>query len=318
MAITWTKEVVKDTKFQMSSESGWSGQRHFLVKFDEHSSGNAYVACTASGIPSGGNPFASSTSASTSGSTSDTECYLINKYAQPDSSDGMDTLYHVFCEYGYIKYSLDSDSVPPWEPDPVYNFSINEFEEVMTPSGTSGTSGYGCNSAGDPFDPQPTIKRSNWVVDVTFATKSKNVTSAVLAKMLDLNESTNSSAFVLPKLTIKKDTGRLYGMTLNEGTWRNTLGYATDYYDVNFKIEIQKRGWKLKVLNSGYNEIKDEVKQKIMILNPETGDKEPASTPQLLGSDGKAMTSGNPVFLEFDTYDSEDWSDLKTFITDRD
>jgi hypothetical protein len=199
---------------------------------------------------------------------------------------------------------------------------MNQYEQVLM-NNVSGSlsANFACNAAGDPFDPAPTFIRSNLVIDVSFATKASNVTSALIGDILEKNNSVNSADFELPKVTIKKEQGKVYGFTLREGTWVDPLfGYKYDYYDVNFQFEVNKKGWDLEILNAGFNEIKDGKKSRINVFNPETGLKEPCVTPQLLNTDGSVIssTSGTPNYCKFVIYDKEDWSSLKTFITDRD
>ena len=56
-------------------------------------------------------------------------------------------------------------------------------------------------------------------------------------------------------------------------------------------------GWDLRLPNVGWNYLESNVKTRAYVIDPDTGDKVPASNPQPLNTNGQRKTSGAPDIL---------------------
>lgn len=69
------------------------------------------------------------------------------------------------------------------------------------------------------------------------------------------------------------------------------------YWQVEVTLEYRPDGWDLQLPDVGWNYLEDEIKKRAYVIDPDTGDKVPASNPQPLNTDGTRKTSGAPSIL---------------------
>ena len=69
------------------------------------------------------------------------------------------------------------------------------------------------------------------------------------------------------------------------------------YWQVEVTLEYRPDGWDLRLPNVGWNYLESNVKTRAYVIDPDTGDKVPASNPQPLNITGQRKTSGAPDIL---------------------
>lgn len=69
------------------------------------------------------------------------------------------------------------------------------------------------------------------------------------------------------------------------------------YWQVEVTLEYRPDGWDLRLPNVGWNYLESNVKTRAYVIDPDTGDKVPASNPQPLNTNGQRKTSGAPDIL---------------------
>lgn len=154
------------------------------------------------------------------------------------------------------------------------------------------------NSAGDYFDPPPTMDDSRPVLRIV---RNEQTYSPTLA--LSWKDTINTDVWNgFAARTVK------CGEIPAELRWNQECGY---YYEVTYEFEINPSGWKKEVLDQGLRKLVSGAQQAI------TDSKgQPVTSPVLLDGSGAPLASGaDPVFLQFSIYNEAAFSGLNLTLS---
>lgn len=157
------------------------------------------------------------------------------------------------------------------------------------------------NSANDPFDPPPERERAYGVLTI-----AKNVLTFDPNTIPDYAKTVNQSAF----------QGFPAGECLMDDiSSQMSEENAVTFEAVVYKIAVRRGGWNLRVLDAGFQQyvgtgLPGVLLPKTLIRDSQT--QEPYSTPQLLDLTGHVLNPAtqDPQYIEFEPYESKDWTPL--------
>ena len=225
------------------------------------------------------------------------------------ASNQADSPHHFLVTVEYSSAPLDKEDKDKEDnPDPttrpaVINWSTKLYRESVEKDVNGDAI---LNSAGDYFDPPIERDRSNWTCVVR-----KNMANPP-TWLLDYNNCPiNSSSFVVDGVQVQAERARLSMIDIGEKQVENDVNFRT----VTITLEFKKEGWKASILDQGLKEIgagPATAGGGQPALAPITIDGKSITSPMLL-SDGRhieAPTPQNAEFLDYDIYDSKDFSVL--------
>lgn len=257
-----------------------------------------YGAVSASGIP-----------ALNAAHPGDSGARVKSKQARRLSEDGR-LLWIVTVTYSS---STATTTTPddPTDRDPVISTSSRPFEFIPTAyfSGTNWENGI-LNSAGDAFDPPPSIPKALTVLNIQM-----NLAAFDLDDIFDFRNTVNDDT-----ITVAGKSFAARQLYMEDITARKATENGVDYYDVNYTIlcadidsaaigatPVATNTHDLVLLNQGYFQVVSGTKAPCLIL--QTG--ENATVPQLLAADGTQLSlSGDPVWLSFRVRREVDWDPI--------
>lgn len=157
------------------------------------------------------------------------------------------------------------------------------------------------NSAGEYFDPMPTIDDSRRVVTV-----EKNV-SAVPTWILDYQDAVNSDTFTIDGVSITAGQAKMQRVSVGPVELRDT----TAFRNVRFTIALQRDGWNLSLLDIGYTQKNaiDTMRREQIVMDDGTDPK----LPFLLDGNGRKLDNPSPttaVYRTFAVYKTRAFSTL--------
>jgi hypothetical protein len=157
------------------------------------------------------------------------------------------------------------------------------------------------NSAGEYFDPMPTIDDSRRVVTV-----EKNLTT-VPTWILDYQDAVNSDTFTIDGVSITAGKAKMQRVSVGPVERRNT----TAFRNVRFTIALQRDGWDLSLLDIGYTQknATDPDKREQITMDDGTDPK----LPFLLDGNGRKLDNPSPttaVYRTFAVYKTRAFSTL--------
>jgi hypothetical protein len=216
------------------------------------------------------------------------------------ASNQADSPHHFLVTVEYSSAPLDKEDKDKEDnPDPttrpaVINWSTKLYRESVEKDVDGDAI---LNSAGDYFDPPIERDRSNWTCVVR-----KNLANPP-TWLLDYNNCPiNSSSFTVDGVQVQAERARLSMIDIGEKQVENDVNFRT----VTITLEFKKEGWKASILDQGLKEIDGGELKPIMV------DGKSITSPICLsgGVHIEAPTPQNAVFLDYDIYDSKDFSVL--------
>lgn len=159
------------------------------------------------------------------------------------------------------------------------------------------------NSAGDFFDPTPTVMKYLILLNIV---RNEATFSPTLAQTW--KGTVNDATFTIAGEDFDPGTVKIADIT-SELSYNAECGW---YWPVTYQMEIDPDGWKSKLLDQGMRTLVSGAKKAIA----DDSGKE-VSTPELLdGSGVKLAVGADPVVLEFDVLPESDFSLLDFDFTD--
>ncbi len=167
------------------------------------------------------------------------------------------------------------------------------------------------NSVGDAFNPPVVVEYSNQVLSI-----SQNLRTFDFNWITDYENTVNLAKMRIAGTNV--ETGQAFMSQIRATTALDNGGDV--YYQVQYDIEISKRGFDKKLLNIGFKKFADDTKKnKVDItysdIETEAGDKAntPVSDPQRLSADGKTVIvdpDDPSVFRRTKVYFPKKWTSL--------
>lgn len=152
------------------------------------------------------------------------------------------------------------------------------------------------NSAGDPFDPPIMKDFSRRVVTVV-----KNL-AAPPSWLVDSEDVINDSDFTLDGVTIPARCAKMQSVHISRKNYQN----GVQFRQVTMLMHLNKRTWKFRQVDSGFNELYNTTDRIKIQINGEY-----PTAPVLLDGSGVRLSDPTPtsgVFLEFDGYPEVDFA----------
>jgi hypothetical protein len=156
------------------------------------------------------------------------------------------------------------------------------------------------NSAGDYFDPPPTVDRSRWT-----ATVVKNLAS-VPSWIIDYTDAVNASPFTFDSLSVGARVAKIMSIEISDTQTQNDI----DFYIFTYTLEFRPETWALKVLDQGFRYKSGSNRKQIMT---EDTPPRPVTSPRLLDGSGAVLanpTTSNAVYKTFYVYNEKDFGVL--------
>ena len=291
----------QDRRSADQTEKNTSYQRVFYVTFDSFVT-NLQDVLDATGVPNIGDYYIDSGTCATCRSKAIKE------------QDGSRSQFVVICTYDTAS---DDDSGVTIHLNPLddnWQIDISSRDRSIVPPKLNmwvpdeGSSGDWVlkpvrNTAGDDFDPQPTIQKN----DVTITLK-KNLRDVEWSHVF-LQNTVNSEEIEI--WGYKFEARSLYLDSISVGGYqeRNGRGFYPHTYKIHYRLPLLGSikdypggGWDLLIANMGYNELNTDStvtsKRRIMISGA------PSTVPQPLDKDGK-FNKDSEVFLQFKLPESD-------------
>ncbi len=158
------------------------------------------------------------------------------------------------------------------------------------------------NSAGDPFDPPLDQDQSNLVIFIQRNETSEDFSPDIIT---DFKDTMNVKAIAVAGISI----GALQGLFRDISADRMFDAEGTQYWSVTYQVEVDRKTHVRAVLDRGFN---------ILGAGPGFGvsaildnDLKPVNEPRKLDGAGAELAAGaDPVYLDFQTYDTTNWEIL--------
>jgi len=155
------------------------------------------------------------------------------------------------------------------------------------------------NSAGDPFDPAPTMEHSRPIVSIR-----KNV-SAIPTWFATYRDAVNSASWYVDGMSFAARTAKISDLRISAKRIANFVTFRT----LEIEVQIDEATWDLRVLDQGFREL-DGTDRKNIVNDGDGGD---PSGPVLLNGSGAQIADpepGDAVFEVFTVYTARDFSVL--------
>lgn len=241
--------------------------------------GDAYEYIDTTGIPA---------------TVTDTEVVAVERRVEQGDGENLQN-WRVTVEYAGV---TDPEAVPAEVEYSPTRYQVSIIEDINDPPKPV------VNTAGDPFEGGITVDRTRGTLVIV-----RNKTNFDPVEASKYNDTLNEETFL----------GLVHPPGFAPGTCKLTIGAKrlrkrgrTEFYwQVRYEIDIDRRGWKVKVRNAGYRELvgpPGSKEPRPIMLKPGVN----ATSPQLLAADGTALAVGAaiPPPLEFDGYETKPWSPL--------
>ena len=254
--------------------------RVFVVKTNNKNDGSQTVG-NAAGLPRRGDAYVA-------GTDSDVGARCVG--LEPRQLDAGGLNWEVT-----VNYSSKSDSQAdnPLARPSEKNFTFAKYQKVFEKDIATGNPV--CNSAGDPFDPPIDIDDSRPIITIR-----RNEASFSGAIAIDYQDAVNTDVFLGFAVGIVK-VSNISATSKREND--------TDFYEVTYEFECRREGWKIEVLDVGFESLETGgTKKEILDAN-----KNHRSHPAKLNGSGQPLANQGPgfgTFLTFNAYKTKPFAPL--------